>query len=221
MSRTVVITGANRGIGLALAKQYAANGDRVIGVCRKASPELEQVAERVIDGIDVGGPEGARKLGEAMGNDPVDILVNNAGILRLEMLEDLNVDTIREQFDVNALGPLLVTRALLDNLHDGSRIACITSRMGSIADNTSGSRYGYRMSKAALNIAAVSLAHDLAPRGIAVAIIHPGFVQTDMVGGNGDIPPEVAAERIRTRIEELSLENTGTFWHSNGEVLPW
>lgn len=221
MSKNVVITGANRGIGLALARQYALSGDHVIGVCRTASPELQAVATRIIEGVDVATPEGAGKLAESLGDTPVDILINNAGILRIETLDSLNVETIREQFDVNAVGPLLVTQALLNNLHDGSKVGCVTSRMGSIADNTSGSRYGYRMSKAALNIAAVSLARDLAPRGISVAIIHPGFVQTDMVGGNGDIPPETAAERIAARIGDLTLQNTGTFWHSNGEVLPW
>jgi len=97
----------------------------------------------------------------------------------------------------------------------------ITSRMGSVADNSSGGRYGYRMSKAALNIAAVSIAHDLHPKGVSVAIIHPGLVGTQMIGGFGDITPDQAASRIRQRIEELSLETSGTFWHSNGDVLPW
>ena len=218
---TVVITGANRGIGLELVRRYRERGDTTIGVCRKSSPELEEIASKVISGVDVGSDAGIQKLSDEMKDDEVDILVNNAGILRLETIDDLNAETIREQFEVNALGPLRVTHALLGNLHEGSKVACITSRMGSIADNTSGSRYGYRMSKAALNIACVSLAHDLKPRGIAVAIVHPGFVQTDMVGGNGDIPPSIAAERIAARIEGLNLENSGTFWHANGEVLPW
>jgi NAD(P)-dependent dehydrogenase (short-subunit alcohol dehydrogenase family) len=97
----------------------------------------------------------------------------------------------------------------------------ITSRMGSIGDNTSGSRYGYRMSKAALNAASKSLAEDLKPHGISVAILHPGLVATKMIGFNGDISAEVAAERLIQRIEELTPANTGTFWHANGEVLPW
>jgi NAD(P)-dependent dehydrogenase (short-subunit alcohol dehydrogenase family) len=93
--------------------------------------------------------------------------------------------------------------------------------MGSIADNTSGAYYGYRASKAALNAFGKSLAQDLQPKGIAVAQLHPGFVQTRMVGFNGDITPEVAAKGLAQRIEELTLENTGAFWHSNGEALPW
>ncbi len=221
MPQTVVITGANRGIGLALARLYAKRGDRVIGACRKSSPELQAVAAQVIEGIDVGTESGAAALAKALGDTQIDLLINNAGILRRESLDEMNVESIREQFAVNALGPLLVTHALLRNLHQGSKLAFVTSRMGSIADNTSGSRYGYRMSKAALNMAAVSLAHDLQPRGIPVAILHPGFVQTDMVGGSGDISADTAAERLAARIDGLNLENSGTFWHSNGDVLPW
>ena len=100
-------------------------------------------------------------------------------------------------------------------------MAFITSRMGSVTDNSSGGRYGYRMSKAALNIAAVSMAHDLKPKGVAVAILHPGLVGTDMIGGVGDITPDQAADRLSQRIDQLNLSNTGTFWHSNGEILPW
>src|SRR5690606_18896752 len=108
-----------------------------------------------------------------------------------------------------------------DNLHSGSKLACITSRMGSMGDNTSGGYYGYRMSKAALNAACVSLAHDLKPRGIAVIVLHPGYVQTRMVGFSDDIPPDQAAANLVKRIDELTLENTGVFLHANGERLPW
>jgi NAD(P)-dependent dehydrogenase (short-subunit alcohol dehydrogenase family) len=93
--------------------------------------------------------------------------------------------------------------------------------MGSVTDNTSGGYYGYRMSKSALNIAGVSLAHDLKKQDVAVALLHPGYVQTEMVNYSGDISAAVAVKRLMQRIEELNLDNTGTFWHSNGEVLPW
>ena len=122
---------------------------------------------------------------------------------------------------MNALAPLRVTEALLPNLKEGSKVAMITSRMGSIADNGSGSRYGYRMSKAALNAAGKSLSLDLKDQGISVVLLHPGFVQTDMVNHAGDIPAETAAERLIQRIDELSLDTTGQFFHSNGEGLPW
>ncbi len=217
----VVVTGANRGIGLELVRHYANQGAEVIGVCRKPSPELEKAASRVIDGVDVGTAEGVAKLAKELGETKVDILINNAGILERTYLDELDFESIERQFRVNAVGPLRVTHALLKNLRDGSKIGLVTSRMGSIADNGSGSSYGYRMSKTALNMAGVSLALDLKPKGILVAIIHPGFVQTDMVGGAGDIPPSEAAQRIAARIEGLNEQNTGTFWHSNGDVLPW
>jgi NAD(P)-dependent dehydrogenase (short-subunit alcohol dehydrogenase family) len=125
------------------------------------------------------------------------------------------------QFKVNAVAPLRITEALLGNLQNGSKVAFITSRMGSIADNTSGSYYGYRMSKAALNAAAMSLTRELHPKGIAVAILHPGYVQTAMVNFGGDISAEESARHLSRRIAELNLDNSGTFWHANGEIMPW
>jgi NAD(P)-dependent dehydrogenase (short-subunit alcohol dehydrogenase family) len=116
---------------------------------------------------------------------------------------------------------LRITEGLINNFHETSKIAIITSRMGSIADNGSGRRYGYRMSKAALNAAGKSLAIDLEPKGVAVGIFHPGLVSTDMIGGNGDISADEAATRIAGLIDKLVISNSGTFWHSNGEVLPW
>ncbi len=221
MSSTVVITGANRGIGLSLARHYAAQGHRVFGVCRRSSPELRASGAEMLEGIDVADEASISQLRRKLGAAGIDILINNAGVLQNEVLGRINYDSIRHQFEVNALGPLRVIEALQSNLSSGAKLAVITSRMGSIADNTSGGRYGYRMSKAALNIAAVSLAQDLGTRGIAVAIIHPGLVGTDMIGGHGDITPDEAAARIARRIDELSLETSGSFWHSNGEILPW
>lgn len=217
----IVITGANRGIGLEFCRYYQKQGANVIAVCRQSSPELEKASNQIVSDIDVANADSIEKLKQALDGVSIDILINNAGILRNETLQDMNFETIQQQFDVNTLGPLRTTDALLDNLTDSSKVALITSRMGSITDNTSGSRYGYRMSKAALNIAGVSLAHDLKSRGIAVAILHPGYVQTDMVGGNGDISPAEAAKRLAQRIAELNLDSSGTFWHSNGQVLPW
>ncbi|WP_415891474.1 SDR family oxidoreductase [Neptuniibacter sp. PT8_73] len=221
MSKTVVITGASRGIGLSFSALYKSKGYKVFAACRTCSPELQQLGVEVIDTVDVATNEGLEKLKTALAGIKIDLLINNAGILRNEILGNLNVETIRDQFETNALAPLLVTETLLDSLAESAKVALITSRMGSITDNTSGGRYGYRMSKAALNIAGMSLARDLEPQGVAVAILHPGLVGTEMIGGVGDITPDQAAERLSQRIEELNLENTGTFWHSNGEVLPW
>ncbi|RCV86395.1 SDR family oxidoreductase [Billgrantia montanilacus] len=221
MSSTVLITGANRGVGLALARHYHGEGWQVIGVCRQTSAELDAVASRVVEGIDVTRAADVTRLAEKVKDQRLDLLINNAGLLRDESLDELNFDTIREQMEINAYAPLAVVEALLDNLGEGSKIANITSRMGSIADNDSGGRYGYRASKAALNAFGKSLAIDLAPRGISVIQLHPGFVKTRMVNFGGMISPEEAAAGIAARIAALTLETTGTFWHSNGEPLPW
>jgi len=151
----------------------------------------------------------------------IDLLINNAGILRNEAFGNIDYQSIQAQFEVNALGPLKLTETLSKHLSNNAKVAMITSRMGSITDNSSGGRYGYRMSKAALNIAAVSLAHDLRSKQVAIAIIHPGLVGTDMIGGIGDVTPDEAATKIITRIEQLNIDNSGSFWHANGEQLPW
>lgn len=221
MIKNAVITGANRGIGLSLTKHYQANGWQVYAACRQSSAALQSSGAIVIDDVDVSKPEDIEKLSQALSGKELSLLINNAGILRDEVLGRINYDTIQQQFDVNALGPLWVTETLQAQLARGAKVAMITSRMGSVADNTSGGRYGYRMSKAALNIASVSLSHDLKGRGVSVAIIHPGLVGTDMIGGYGDLTPDQAAAQITQRIDELTLENSGSFWHSNGELLPW
>ena len=218
---TVVITGANRGIGLALAKAYLEKGDEVYAVCRKASTELKKTKAKVIEGIDVTKSDCLAELQGVLNQVSIDILINNAGILRDETFGQLDFESILEQFHVNTLSPLKVTEALKKNLSAGAKVALITSRMGSISDNTSGGRYGYRMSKAALNAAGKSLAHDLKFDKIAVAILHPGFVQTDMVDHYGEISADTAAERLMKRISDLTLQTTGTFWHSDGQILPW
>ena len=221
MSKNIVITGANRGIGLSLSKHYQDNGFQVHGVCRQGSTELEKSGANVIEGIDVTNDESIEQLADELASTPIDLLINNAGILRDEVLGEIDYDSIQVQFAVNAVAPLKVTEALHDNFTMNAKLAMITSRMGSIEDNTSGGRYGYRMSKAALNAAAMSLSHDLRAQGVAIGIIHPGYVSTEMVNGNGDITPDQAANSIAQRIKELNLDNSGTFWHSNGEVLPW
>ncbi|WP_027330009.1 SDR family oxidoreductase [Marinimicrobium agarilyticum] len=221
MSKTVVITGANRGIGLSFVKRYLARGDTVYAACRQASDALADSGANIIDGVDVSSEEGIARLTKALEGVTIDLLINNAGILRNESLGSLSTETIRAQFETNALAPLLVTDALRGNLAGDAKVALITSRMGSITDNTSGGRYGYRMSKAALNAAGKSLSEDLKSQGVAVAILHPGLVGTEMIGGHGDITPDEAAQRLVKRIDELTLENTGTFWHSNGQELPW
>jgi NAD(P)-dependent dehydrogenase (short-subunit alcohol dehydrogenase family) len=221
MNKTVLITGAGRGIGLELGKLYKQRGDHVIGTCRTAGPEIDSLGIEVIDGVDVSVPGDVESLAERLGDTRIDVLINNAGVLRNETLDNMDTESVENQFRINALGPLRVTHSLLGSLHEGAKIAMITSQMGSVADNGMGGYYGYRMSKSALNSASRSLAIDLKPRGIAVAIIHPGFVQTGMTGGAGNIDAATAARQIAERIDELTPDNSGSFWHSNGEVLPW
>jgi NAD(P)-dependent dehydrogenase (short-subunit alcohol dehydrogenase family) len=218
---TSLVTGANRGIGLELCRQLKERHQEVIGVCRESSAGLDGLGVHVESGVDITQDSDVNDLAQRLENVKLSLLVNNAGILTRESLAEMDFDRIRRQFEVNAIGALRVTTKLLDNLQEGAKIAIITSRMGSIADNTSGSRYGYRMSKAALNIAGVSLAHDLKERGIAVGILHPGFVRTGMTGNEGFIDPPEAARGLLARIDELTLATSGGFWHSNGERLPW
>ena len=218
---TALVTGANRGIGLELVRQLRDRGHTVVAACRKASSDLKGLGVRVEDGVDVTSNTSVRKLAEHLQRTPIDVLIHNAGVLSREHLDALDFDAMRRQFDVNALGPLRVTSALLENLARGSKIAILTSRMGSIADNTSGGYYGYRMSKAAVNMAGASLARDLKARGIAVALVHPGFVRTEMTGRQGNVEASEAARDVLARIDALTLDSSGTLWHATGERLPW
>ena len=217
---TVLITGCNRGIGLELARQLHARGDDVIGVCRQQNEELSSLGIRVIDGIDVSRGEDVARLAAELEGTQLDTLINNAGILRGEDFGDIDYDEMMLQFEVNALGPLRVTEALRDNLAAGSKVAIVTSRVGSIEDNGSGGNWGYRTSKTAVNMIGTNLMHELKPRGIAVALLHPGFVATEMTRGHG-VSPVDSASGLIARIDELTLENSGGFWHAEGYRLPW
>jgi NAD(P)-dependent dehydrogenase (short-subunit alcohol dehydrogenase family) len=219
---TVLVTGANRGIGLEYCRQLSVRGDDVIAVCREAGPELESLGIRIEAGIELTDSSAIDELMSRLHHQSLDGAILNAGILHSTGLNDLDADAIRQQFEVNALAPLRLASVLTRHLSSGSWIALMTSRMGSIADNTSGGSYGYRMSKAALNMAGRSLAVDLKPKGIAVAILHPGLVATRMINFNPNgISPQQSVEGLLKRIDGLTLETSGSFWHANGEELPW
>ncbi|NEQ97941.1 MAG: SDR family oxidoreductase [Cyanothece sp. SIO2G6] len=217
---TYVITGANRGIGYEYCKQLTERGDEAIALCRSSSPELDALGIRVETGIDITSDISVASAAQRLQGITIDCLINNAGIIGFETLDKLDFDYIRQQFEVNALGALRLTAALLPQIPAGGKVVLMTSRMGSIEDNTSGRSYGYRMSKVALSMAGKSLAHDLRDRHIAVAILHPGLVQTRMTGFRGITTTE-SVTGLLERIEQLTLDNTGTFWHANGEILPW
>ena len=218
---TALVTGTNRGIGLSFVKLLKARGDHVIAACRHETPELTMLGVEVAAGVDVTSDKSLNLLAEKLKGRTLELLINNAGLLAVEGLERLDFQSIQRQMEVNAYGPLRVTHKLLPLFARGSKVALITSRMGSIADNGSGGYYGYRMSKAALNIASVSLARDLRGRGIAVAILHPGMVATEMTGRSGNVKPADAAAGLLARIDALTLATSGSFWHMTGEILPW
>lgn len=225
---TYLVTGTNRGIGYEYCKQLSARGDEVIAVCRQPSSDLMDLDVEIVRDIDISDQRAITTLKNTLGDRPIEVLINNAGIYRPSNLDSLNIDGIKEQFEVNAIAPLALTQALLPNLiatansKGNAKVAIMTSRMGSIEDNTSGGTYGYRMSKTAVSMAGKSLSHDLKSKGIAVAILHPGLVSTGMTNFNSNgISPEDSVKGLLKIIDSLTLENTGTFWHSNGEVLPW
>ena len=219
---SVLVTGSNRGIGLEYCRQLRERGFDVIAVCREPSPELQALDVRVEAGLDQSDPGMPADLTRRLDGLSLHWVILNAGILESIGFDQLDEASIRRQFEVNALAPLRLVRALVGQMPSGGKLALMSSRMASIDDNTSGGSYGYRMSKAALNSAGKSLAHDLRSRGIAVAILHPGLVRTRMIGFNPrGISPEQAVSGLLARIDALNLDTSGTFWHANGEVLPW
>lgn len=223
-NQTALVTGSNRGIGLALCTQLKQRGMFVIASCRHRSPELDALGVEVIEDVDVSDLNSLAQLASRLSGRRIDWLINNAGIaggISLTDIDNRAIAGIKQMFEVNSLGPLLTTHALLENLDVGTKVGIITSRMGSIEDNDSGGSYGYRMSKAAVNAVGKSLSIDLKPRGIAVAVLHPGWVRTDMTGHGGLIDTDESASGLLARMDELTLDNSGSFWHSNGERLPW
>lgn len=217
---TILVTGANRGIGLEMTRQLAARGDTVIAACRRASPELEALGVEVVEGVNVSDQASVDGLAEAVKGRQLDWLINNAGILQRTSLDNMDYAAMERQFQVNSIGPLRVTAALLPSLGEGSKVFIITSRMGSIEDNTSGGAYGYRMSKAAVNIVGKSLSVDLKDDGIGVFLLHPGWVSTEMTDGTG-IPVEQSAQGLVATMDRLEFSQSGSFWHQEGYELPW
>jgi len=214
----ILIVGASRGIGLALVKELKSRGHEVFGTQRTPSAELEAAADGVF-AADVTDLASLEALADAAPD--LDILVCNAGVLARDNLNALDAEAMRRQFEVNSIGPIRTAATLRSKLSNGGKIAIITSRMGSMADNTSGGSYGYRMSKAAVNAAGRSLAMDLQDDGVAVFLLHPGWVQTDMTRQTGLLTVDQSASLLGDRIEQLGFEQTGTFWHADGQALPW
>ena len=224
MPHHYLVTGANRGIGLEFCRQLAARGDEVTATCRNptAAEELGEL-DVVVRQLDVTDAGSVRALAAAS-DRPIDVLVNNAGIgVRSRPLGRLDHDEFRRFLDVNAVGALRVVEALLPQLRRGERrvIANMTSRMGSIDDNTSGGAYAYRASKAALNMVTKSLSIDLAADGFTCVVLHPGWVRTAMGGPDAPVPVETSVSGLLRVLDNLDTADSGSFLDFTGQALPW
>jgi NAD(P)-dependent dehydrogenase (short-subunit alcohol dehydrogenase family) len=225
----VLVTGANRGFGLALCTAAAELGHVVVAACRTSSPELDALGARVVEGVDLTNDAGEQALAAGLAGSALDLVVANAGTVRSTSIDDLDVDAIREQLEVNAVGAVRTVRAALPHLAPGAKIALISSLAGSIGDNGSGGEYGYRMSKAALNMAGRTLARDLAGRGVAVGVYHPGRLATrparesrvGMPVSPNIADPLDAARELLAQLDALTPETSGRFLTRHGDEIPW
>jgi NAD(P)-dependent dehydrogenase (short-subunit alcohol dehydrogenase family) len=225
---TTVVVGADTGIGEALALAVNARGHAVVAACLHEAPTLKAAGVEVLPGIDVTSDDAVARLGRRLATASVELLIHVAGIVRESPFGALDFAAMQDEYAVNALGFLRVAQAVAPRMGPGGKIGVLTSRVGSLDDNGSGGMYGYRMSKAAANMAALNQAHEQAPRQIAVLCLHPGTVRTQLTAALLDrrtaglaVEPEVAAAGLLARLDELTLDTTGTFRHANGEALPW
>jgi len=234
---TVLITGANRGLGLEFARQYAGRGWRVLGCCRAASPELEALAAEHSDArlytLDVSDGESVAALAKALGDTPIDVLINNAGTygrlsfsqggIEHQAFGDSDFDNWEQVLRVNLLGPMRVTEALIDNVAASKqkKVVTLSSMLGSMGLNDIGGMYAYRTSKAAVNMLMHSLGIDLAKGGIVAVALHPGWARTDMGGANAEVDPVDAVEGLICVIDELDESSPGKLIAYDGTVLPY
>lgn len=221
MSKTIVIIGASRGIGLELCRQYIKQGHNVTATCRIATAELTALNCEIIENVEVADDQSVSEMIKALAGKSIDIVIHNAGILRSDSYPHIDFDDMREHFEINTLGPLRTIKAIEPLLKEGSKIGIVSSRVGSIDDNTSSNNYAYRVSKTAVNMVGKCLSIDLAPKGIALALLHPGYVKTDMTNQNGLINADESASGLILRMDELDMNTSGSFVHTSGERLTW
>lgn len=232
MSRAVLISGANRGIGLQMVRQAVKRGWRVYACCRHPSQadDLVKVASLTpgqvsIHVLDIADVAQIQALAYELRNIPIDWLINNAGVygsMHHNFGDTDEVDWLNT-FKINSIGPMKVSEAFLPNLEIGTekKIASLSSKMGSMDDNGSGGSYIYRSSKAALNAVIKSMSIDLKPKNIIALALHPGWVRTDMGGPNGEIDTHESVVRIFDIIERAKLSDSGTFYDIDGTIIPW
>ncbi|HVP73025.1 MAG TPA: SDR family oxidoreductase [Phycisphaerales bacterium] len=223
--RTVLVTGANRGLGLEFARQYHEAGWNVIGTAREPGEATDLNALKVrVEQLDVASPESVAALADKLKGQPIDLLINNAGISGgARRLEELKMEDLEHIMNVNAYGPMRVTQALLPNLRAGTgkTVVSISSGLGSISQNTRGGNYAYRQSKASLNMFMRTLAAELKDEGFICIPMSPGWVQTDMGGPNAQLTPEQSISGMRKVIDNLKAEDSGKFWNHDGNEVPW
>lgn len=226
---TVLITGTNRGIGLEFTKQYAEAGWNVLASCRhpESADKLNALANQytniTIYPLDVANFKQVDALAEQLNNVAIDVLINNAGVYPSGGLDDKEVEEWLKGFKINSIAPLKVATAFAPHLAKSElkKLATLSSKMGSIDDNTSGGSYMYRTTKTAVNMLMKSLSIDLEPAGIAVVTLHPGWVETDMGGPNALIDTKTSVSGLRKVIDQLNLTNTGKFIAYDGKEIPW
>jgi len=229
---TLLITGANRGIGLALCQLTAAQGWTIHACCRqlKKAKELKELQAQYPENIqchvlDVKSHKSLEALQESIGSTPIDVLINNAGVhaLAASKFGDSADDAWQEAVGVNLLAPMKMMELFVDNIATSTMktIANISSKMGSIDDNGSGGAYAYRATKAALNAVSVSAAHDLKHRDIIVMILHPGWVRTDMGGPHGEISVSESAIQLLDMITNADMNKSGRFLDIDGSEIAW
>ncbi len=226
----VLVTGANRGIGLEFVKQYAAGDYQVIACCQDLShaAALNDIASSArgkvsVHALDVSDFSQIERLALALKGQAIDILINNAGVYPQGTLGSIDYADWDRAFRINAMAPVRMAECFVEHVANSRerKIVTLSSKMGSIADNGSGGSYSYRTSKVALNMAMKSLAIDLKPRGIAVTTLHPGWVRTDMGGPHALITAETSVAGLRQVIDQLSLQNAGRFIAYDGQEIPW
>ena len=222
--KSIVITGANRGIGLELAKQFLADGDRVFATYRNDVGGLSDIQTNnlTVHKMDVRDSDGIQNLVDLIDGD-IDVLVNNAGISdgRWQSISEIDMEHALEVIEVNSIAPLLVTQKFQNKMKSGSKLVMMSSLMGSISDCMSGKSYAYRASKTALNMFSIAMKNELESQGISILIMHPGWVETDMGGPNAPLSVEESVNGIMARINEQTLAMTGRYVQFDGTPIEW
>ncbi len=228
---TILVTGANRGLGIEFVEQYLNEGNEVIATYRNENSSMDLIkmgnerSNLKLLQLDVSSNKSLNSFAENLGDSPIDIFINNAGVYgpRNSSFGNLDEENWIPAIKINAIAPILLTQLIIKNIRSGAdkKLIFITSKMGSIDDNKAGGAYVYRSSKTALNAVVKSLSVDLENEGIVVALIHPGWVKTDMGGPNALIDKDTSVKGMTEVISNLDISSTGNFYNYDGSIIPW